>query len=99
MHVAENVAGSYTYEVECTGVTPAANAQVTIDFTSASGSGSGGSGSGGGGGGGGAIDDVSLIVLSLMLVRKTPRPRRSGGRVLQAARAERQGWDAGPLLS
>jgi hypothetical protein len=74
MHVAENLAGSYTYQIECTGVTPAANAQVTIDFTSASGSASGGSGSGGGGG---AIDDVSLILLSLMSLRKTPRPRRS----------------------
>jgi hypothetical protein len=92
MHLAENVAGSYTYEIECTGATPAANAQVTIDFTSASGSGSGGSG------GGGAIDDVSLILLSLTLLRKTPRRRRSGGQVLQAARAERPGWDAGPSV-
>jgi hypothetical protein len=71
MHVAETVAGSTTYEIVCTGATPAAQAQVTIDFTSASGSGSGG--------GGGAIDEVSLILLSLMLLRNTHHRRRTGG--------------------
>lgn len=81
MHVAETVAGSTTYEIACTGATPAAQAQVTIDFTSASGSGSGGYGSGGGGG---AIDEVSLILLSLMLLRNTHRRRRTGGPTLQS---------------
>jgi lysyl endopeptidase len=78
--LSESVAGSYTYGITCTGAPPAAQAQVTINFsTSSSGGGSGGgSNGGGGGGGGGEFDFISLLLLAaLPLIRKSAG--RSGG--------------------
>jgi len=78
MQIVESEAGSNTYNIECTGVTPVAKAQVKVDFTTAStsGSGSGGSGSSSSGGGG-AIDKVLLLLLTVSLYWATYRRLRA----------------------
>jgi hypothetical protein len=69
MQMSESSAGSDTYQIVCTGLAPAAQAEVSIDFTTASTS-SSGSGSSGSSksGGGGAIDELLLVFLSLVLL-------------------------------
>lgn len=80
MHITEGDPGSQTYDIECIGATPAAKAEVTIDFTNGSASGSGGSGSSGGGGGGGTIDEVMILLLSSTLFLRASCSGRSSRR-------------------
>jgi len=63
MQITEPGAGADSYTITCVGAPPAANAQVTVDFSSPDTSGSG-SASTGGGGGGGAFDPLWLLILS-----------------------------------
>ena len=69
--VTESATGSFTYGISCTGVPPAASAQVAVDFSA--GTVAMGGISGGKSGGGGAVDANSLLLLGLLAGRKMRR--------------------------
>lgn len=75
MQIAESTAGTNTYGITCTGAPPAAKAQVTVSFTPDSPS--SGSTRPSGHGGGGALDGLSLLILSLGVLRQLGLPARS----------------------
>jgi hypothetical protein len=77
MQVVEQQTGTVTYEIQCTGVTPASTAQVNVDFKNESTTGtSGTSGSGSSAShssGGGSIDRMLLWFLGLTLLAVSRR--------------------------
>jgi hypothetical protein len=63
MSIKEAAAGTYSYDIICSGAPPAASAKATVDFTNASVTVSGSKG------GGGALDPLCLMLLGLSMCR------------------------------
>ena len=70
MSITESSAGSFSYEITCTGAPPAANAKAEVDFTDTTVTVTGSSGKSGGGG---ALDPVWLTLLGLSVYRRSRR--------------------------
>jgi hypothetical protein len=66
MSITESAAGSFSYDIVCTGAPPAASAKAAVDFTSPGVTVNGK-------GGGGALDPWCIFLLGLLLCRQQRR--------------------------
>jgi hypothetical protein len=67
MAITESSAGTFTYDISCTGAPPAATALATVQFTDVTVT---SVGAGKSGGGGGALDALGLLPLCLLVLRQ-----------------------------
>jgi hypothetical protein len=70
MSISEASAGSFSYDITCSGAPPAATAQAIVIFAAAASNSGTGSGSGSKGGGGGALGSWFLLLLGLLVFKR-----------------------------